>query len=174
MQAWWAEENSLKNIKNLTVQKLLTGSVLCTTIFMSQNYIIKCMDHIFVNTVLKQWNISSRTYFCSSGSVHCRNNRAYSGCSPRPRCGTGIWDKHPFGRHRTPGPSCRCCCCTDRAGILRPPRVGFRNNQGRILHTWHLWVTRDKRCVQLQLSLLQNYILHDKISPNSSTYTIIH
>ncbi len=27
MQAWWAEENSLKNIKNLTVQKRLTGSV---------------------------------------------------------------------------------------------------------------------------------------------------
>ncbi len=26
MQAWWAEETSLKNIKNLTVQKLLTGS----------------------------------------------------------------------------------------------------------------------------------------------------
>ncbi len=26
MQAWWAEENSLENIKNLTVQKLLTGS----------------------------------------------------------------------------------------------------------------------------------------------------
>ncbi len=27
MQAWWAEENSLKNIKNLTVQKLLTDNV---------------------------------------------------------------------------------------------------------------------------------------------------
>ncbi len=26
MQAWWAEDNSLKNIQNLTVQKLLTGS----------------------------------------------------------------------------------------------------------------------------------------------------
>ncbi len=27
MQAWWAEESSLKNIKNLTVQIFLTGSV---------------------------------------------------------------------------------------------------------------------------------------------------
>ncbi len=27
MQAWWAEDNYLKNIKNLTVQKLLTGIV---------------------------------------------------------------------------------------------------------------------------------------------------
>ncbi len=27
MQDWWAEENIKKNIKNLTVQKLLTGSV---------------------------------------------------------------------------------------------------------------------------------------------------
>ncbi len=27
MQAWRAEETSLKNIKNLTVQKILTGSV---------------------------------------------------------------------------------------------------------------------------------------------------
>ncbi len=27
MQGLWAEENSLKNIKNLTVQKLLTRSV---------------------------------------------------------------------------------------------------------------------------------------------------
>ncbi len=27
MQAWWAEETSLNNIKNITVQKLLTGSV---------------------------------------------------------------------------------------------------------------------------------------------------
>ncbi len=27
MQAWWAEEISFKNIKNLIVQKLLTGSV---------------------------------------------------------------------------------------------------------------------------------------------------
>ncbi len=26
MQAWWAEETSLKNIKNATVQKLLTGT----------------------------------------------------------------------------------------------------------------------------------------------------
>ncbi len=28
MQAWWAEETSLKNIKKCTVQKLLTGSVI--------------------------------------------------------------------------------------------------------------------------------------------------
>ncbi len=27
MQAWWAENNYLKNIKNLAVQKLLIGSV---------------------------------------------------------------------------------------------------------------------------------------------------
>ncbi len=27
MQAWWAEENSSKKNQNLTVQKLLTGSV---------------------------------------------------------------------------------------------------------------------------------------------------
>ncbi len=27
MQAWWAEETSLKNINNLTVQKLLIGNV---------------------------------------------------------------------------------------------------------------------------------------------------
>ncbi len=28
MQAWWAEETSLKNMRNLTVQKRLTGSAL--------------------------------------------------------------------------------------------------------------------------------------------------
>ncbi len=31
MQAWWDKENYLKNIKNHTLQKLLTGSVYLVT-----------------------------------------------------------------------------------------------------------------------------------------------
>ncbi len=54
MEAWWAEETSLKNIKNLAVQKLLTGIVhkwLNGAVYFSQAE-VRCQNQIVYKTDL--------------------------------------------------------------------------------------------------------------------------
>ncbi len=77
MQAWWAEE--YKNITNLTVQKLLTGSVYTQThtlLIIINNYItsssvitiIKTLDYFFMNISI----ILVQNIWCVRGVYHSK------------------------------------------------------------------------------------------------------
>ncbi len=81
MQAWWAKETSLKNIKNLTVQKLLTGSVKC--IYCEKRYINKLQLNLVINrlTVILNaylWLTSIKQYKKSTLNVWYRFTSDYN------------------------------------------------------------------------------------------------
>lgn len=78
------------------------------------------------------------THSCSSAAGRCRSNPACSSGRRHPRCGKGSADTRQFGCCKTPGPTCRCCCCTDRADTASPPPRGFHSNQVSTRHSEHL------------------------------------
>lgn len=82
--------------------------------------------------------VTRYTYSCSPAAWHCRNNPACSSGRRHPRCDKGSADIRRFGCHRTPGPTCRCCYCTDRADMSHPLPRGFHSNQVRTHHIEHL------------------------------------
>lgn len=93
------------------------------------------------------------THSCSPAAGRCHSNQACSSGRRGLRCGTSSADTRQFGRRRNPGPTCRCCCCTDRAGIAPPPHWGFHSNQVSIRHSEHLertgedgWIYRHCTC----------------------------
>ncbi len=57
MQAWWAEENSLKNIKNLTVEFFLTGSVYIKMMYIYLFYIYIFFKVLFLVVVFSLLNL---------------------------------------------------------------------------------------------------------------------
>lgn len=78
------------------------------------------------------------THFCSPAAWRCHSNPVCSSGRPGPRCGAGRADTRRSASRTSPGPTCRCCCCTDRAGTARPPRRGFHSNQVSTRHSGHL------------------------------------
>lgn len=78
------------------------------------------------------------THSCSLAAWRCRNNPACSSGKRHPRCDKDSADIRQFGCHRTPGPTCRCCYCTDRADMSHPLPRGFHGNQVSTHHSEHL------------------------------------
>lgn len=91
--------------------------------------------------------VTQCTHSCSPAAWRFRSSPVCSSRRRCPRCDTGSADIRPFGRRRTPGPTCRCCCCTDRADTLRPPPRGFHSNQVSTHHSEHL--QREQECNNL-------------------------
>lgn len=92
----------------------------------------------FTRFFLTVCDIIESTYFCSRAVWRCHSNPVCSSGRPGLRCGAGRADTGRSGSRRSLGPTCRCCCYTDRAGTARPPLRGFHSNQGSTRHSGRL------------------------------------